>query len=88
MLVDEVDINFAPSGIREIAKVAVEMNRELVNTGARRLTTVMGLVMEDLKFDAESYSGKTVEVDAEFVRKRVESITRNMRTDDLKRYIL
>jgi ATP-dependent HslUV protease ATP-binding subunit HslU len=88
MLVDEVDINFAPSGIREIAKVAVEMNRELVNTGARRLTTVMGLVMEDLKFDADSYSGKTVEVDAEFVRKRVESITRNIRTEDLKRYIL
>ena len=88
MLVDGVDITFTPSGIREIAKVAVEMNRELVNTGARRLTTVMGLVMEDLKFDTESYAGKSVEVDAEFVRQRVEPITKNMRTEDLKRYIL
>jgi ATP-dependent HslUV protease ATP-binding subunit HslU len=88
MLVDGVEVRFTPCGIREIARAAVEMNRELVNTGARRLTTIMGVVMEDIKFDTESYVGQSVEINSEFVRKRVESITKSMRADDLKRYIL
>jgi ATP-dependent HslUV protease ATP-binding subunit HslU len=88
MLVDGVDVKFTPCGIREIAQAAVAMNRELVNTGARRLNTVMGIVMEDLKFDSESFTGQTVEINSEFVKNRVKSITGTIRTEDLKRYIL
>ena len=88
MLVDGVDIQFTHCGIIEIARAAVEMNRELVNTGARRLTTVMGIVMEELKFDSELFTGKMVEINAEFVQKRVASIMGKTRNEDLKRYIL
>lgn len=88
MLVDGVDVQFTPCGIREIAKAAVEMNRELVNTGARRLTTVMTIVMEELKFDAESYAGKSVIIDKTFVHDRISILTSKLRPEDLRRFVL
>ncbi len=88
MLVDGVDVSFTPCGIREIARATVTMNRDLVNTGARRLTTVMGIVMEELKFDSEAYAGTQVVVDQEFVRNRIDTVTKKGAPEDLRRFIL
>ena len=88
LAVDGVDVKFTACGIREIAKAAVAMNKSLVNTGARRLNTVMGLVMEDLKFNAENNVGQTIEINSDFVRSRVELVTGKSKPEDLRRFVL
>lgn len=88
MLVDEVDLKFTACGIRQIAKVAVELNKELVNTGARRLNTVMGIVLEDVKFNAEDYSGHVIEINAEYVDQRMGLLKSMNKTEDLRKFIL
>lgn len=88
MLVDGVDVNFSACGIRQIAKVAVELNKELVNTGARRLNTVMGIVLEDVKFNVEDYSGHVIEINAEYVDQRMGLLKSMNKTEDLRKFIL
>ncbi|MDH4070692.1 MAG: ATP-dependent protease ATPase subunit HslU, partial [Ignavibacteria bacterium] len=43
---DGVDITFAEDGIREIAKIAGEVNEQVENIGARRLHTIMTVLLE------------------------------------------
>ena len=88
MLVDGVDVKFTACGIRQIAKVAVELNKELVNTGARRLNTVMGIVLEDVKFNVEDYSGHVIEINAEYVDQRMGLLKSMNKTEDLRKFIL
>jgi ATP-dependent HslUV protease ATP-binding subunit HslU len=74
LMVDNVEIDFTKCGVQEIAKYAVEMNRELVNTGARRLTTIMSIVLEDIKFNANDLVGSKIIIDKDFVEKRLEGV--------------
>lgn len=74
LMVDNVEIEFTKCGVQEIAKYAVEMNRELVNTGARRLTTIMSIVLEEIKFNANELIGSKIVIDREFVDKRLEGV--------------
>jgi ATP-dependent HslUV protease ATP-binding subunit HslU len=82
-----VELAFEDSAIREIARMAAELNKSVENIGARRLHTVMELVMEEISFEAaeEGMKGTTVVVDKEKVDRRLEGITK---TTDLSRFIL
>jgi ATP-dependent HslUV protease ATP-binding subunit HslU len=80
-----VTLEFAPDGVREMARIAREMNQRLENIGARRLTTIMERVLDDLSFSASDYSGQTVTVDAAYVRSRLADA---VASDELSRYIL
>jgi ATP-dependent HslUV protease ATP-binding subunit HslU len=80
-----VELVFDPSGIEEVARVAQEMNTRAQNIGARRLHTVLEKVLEDVSFAASDYAGKSVRVDAGYVRERLEPV---LRDEDLSRYIL
>lgn len=86
--VDGVEVQFTECGLREIAKVAVAMNSDLVNTGARRLNTVMGIVMEDLKFNVENKVGETIVIHSQFVKERTQNLQKPTNPDELRRYIL
>ena len=74
LMVDNVEIEFTKCGVQEIAKYAVEMNRELVNTGARRLTTIMSIVLEEIKFNAADLVGSKIVIDKDFVSKRLDEV--------------
>ena len=74
LMVDNVEIEFTKCGVQEIAKYAVEMNRELVNTGARRLTTIMSIVLEEIKFNAADLMGSKIVIDKDFVSKRLDEV--------------
>ena len=87
LAVDGIHLEFTPCGIREVAKCAVYMNKELVNTGARRLTTVMGIVLEEIKFAADELMGETVLIDSQFVRERLDIDTLG-KPEDLRKYVL
>jgi len=81
-----VRLEFTPDGIKEIARVAGEVNEQVENIGARRLHTIMTTLLEDVLFDApDEVRQEKVLVDAELVRSRLASIVRNR---DLSRYIL
>jgi len=81
---DGVLVEFPDEGIREIAKIASEVNRRAQNIGARRLFTIVERILEEVSFRAPDDSIGGVKVDAAFVRERVGGIA----GEDLSRSIL
>ncbi|XOF33529.1 MAG: ATP-dependent protease ATPase subunit HslU [Candidatus Electrothrix sp. YB6] len=85
MATEGIELQFAEDAIREIARIAVEVNRKTENIGARRLHTVMECVLEELSFDASEREEQTFIVTPEYVRSQLLDISEN---EDLSRYIL
>lgn len=83
---DGVEITFVENGIREIARIASEVNEQVENIGARRLHTIMTVLLEDILYDAPDEIAETnIEINAELVREKLSSVVKNR---DLSRYIL
>lgn len=80
-----LEVTFTEDGIREIAKIASEVNTAMENIGARRLHTIMERLLEDVSFAAPDAGQKQITVDAEYVRGRLADIVKD---EDLSRYIL
>ena len=80
-----VTISFTDDGIAAIAHIAAEVNASLENIGARRLSTVMEKLLEDISFNAEDRQGSTLTVDAAYVDAQLASVARNT---DLSKYVL
>ena len=81
-----VELVFEDEAIREIAKMAAELNKSVENIGARRLHTVMERIMEEISFEAaEAEAGSQVVVTKGVVQDRLKDVT--MKTD-LSRFIL
>jgi ATP-dependent HslUV protease ATP-binding subunit HslU len=85
METEGVELKFEEDAIREMAKIAVEVNRKTENIGARRLHTVMECVLDELSYDASEREEQTFTVTAEYVQKQLLDISDN---EDLSRYIL
>lgn len=85
METEGVTLVVTEDGVAEIAKTAAAVNASTENIGARRLHTLMERVLEDLSFEAPECSGATVEINAAYVRSKLDSIAGN---EDLSRYIL
>ena len=82
---EQVALDFTPEAIREIARIAAQVNESLENIGARRLQTVMEKLLEELSFEAEDRRGETVLIDAAYVQGRLAGLARDT---DLSKYIL
>jgi ATP-dependent HslUV protease ATP-binding subunit HslU len=80
-----VTITFTDDGIIAIARIAAEVNESVENIGARRLSTVLEKLLEDISFDAEDKSGTALIVDGAYVEGQLASIARNT---DLSKYVL
>ncbi|MFN2383914.1 MAG: ATP-dependent protease ATPase subunit HslU [Gemmatimonadota bacterium] len=80
-----VALTFAPEAIREIARIAAEVNDQMENIGARRLHTVMTKLLDDLLFDVPEQGTGAVAIGAENVIERLKDIAENQ---DLRKYIL
>jgi ATP-dependent HslUV protease ATP-binding subunit HslU len=80
-----VEVTFTDDGIRAIARIAAEVNGQVENIGARRLSTVMEKLLEDVSFDAEDRNGETITVDAAYVEGQLAEVARNT---DLSKYVL
>lgn len=85
MSTENLKLEFADSAIERISELAQEVNSSVENIGARRLHTLMELVVEDISFNADSLANQTITVDAEYVDERLKEIVRNQ---DLSKYIL
>ena len=82
---EQVTLTIAEDAIREVAKIAAQVNESVENIGARRLQTVMEKLLEELSFEAEDRKGETVTVDAAYVREKLAGLASD---SDLSKYIL
>ena len=82
---ENLELEFKDEAVREIAKIASIANSEMQDIGARRLHTVIEKLLEDLSFEADSYSGQKFTVDKKMVEEKLGDIIENK---DLARYIL
>ena len=80
-----VTVDFTEDGIRAIARIAAEVNGRIENIGARRLSTVMEKLLEEVSFEAEDRGGTTVTVDAAYVDAQLAAVARD---NDLSKYVL
>lgn len=81
-----VTVNFGDDAIKEIARIAAEVNQQVENIGARRLHTILSSLLEELLFAVpdDIGSGK-IDIDKEYVSKQLDSLVKDK---DLSHYIL
>jgi ATP-dependent HslUV protease ATP-binding subunit HslU len=82
---ENVTLAFTPEGITRLASIAYEVNERTENIGARRLSTVMERLLDEVSFEATRLGGQTVTIDAAYVDARLKQLSRD---EDLSRYIL
>ena len=82
---EKVTLEFTPEGITRLAQIAYEVNERTENIGARRLSTVMERLLDEVSFDATRLEGQTVRVDGAYVDARLKELSSD---EDLSRYIL
>ncbi|HEY8359817.1 MAG TPA: ATP-dependent protease ATPase subunit HslU [Ramlibacter sp.] len=80
-----VTLGFTPEGVTRLAQIAFDVNERTENIGARRLSTVMERLLDEVSFDATRLEGQTVTIDAAYVDVRLAQLSRD---EDLSRYIL
>ncbi len=85
METEGITLDFDDEAIREIARIAFEVNERTENIGARRLHTVMEKLLEEVSFEAPDIGPRSIPITAEYVRERLEGIIGD---EDLSRFIL
>ena len=82
---EDIQLVFEEAAIREMARIAVQVNQRTEDIGARRLHTVIERVLDEVSFDASDREEQLFTVTAEYVRTQLTEISQN---EDLSRYIL
>jgi len=85
MATENIELSFQEEAIREMARIATEVNLKTENIGARRLHTIMERLLEEVSFNAPELAGQKFDITAEYVKKQLRKISDN---EDLSRYIL
>ncbi|HET7037996.1 MAG TPA: ATP-dependent protease ATPase subunit HslU [Thermomicrobiaceae bacterium] len=80
-----VAVEFTEDGMREMARLAWEINERGEDIGARRLHTIVERVLEEISFEAPERAGEQITIDGDYVRGRVEDVAAD---DELSNFIL
>ncbi len=84
--VDNIDLEFTEDAIDAIAELAADENETNENIGARRLQTIMEMLLEDISFNAsEENPVVKVKIDRQFVVSTMKDL---IHTHDFKKYVL
>lgn len=84
--VDNIDLKFTDDALTEIAEIAVEENATNENIGARRLHTIMELLIEDISFNAGGeHPLVEVTIDKKFV---ADKLGKTLKNRNLRKYII
>jgi len=78
-------VEMKPDAIRRLAEIAFTVNEKTENIGARRLSTVLEKLLEEISFDAGKHGAGEVTIDAKYVDERLGELARD---EDLARYVL
>ena len=82
---ENVTLKFNTDAIREIAKIAAEVNQKMENIGARRLHTVMTTLLDGFMFEEYSGRRKIITITKKMVDDKLKNIVEDQ---DLSKYIL
>ncbi len=82
---EDVELEFAPEGIKRMAEIAFSVNERTENIGARRLYTVIEKLLEEVSFAAGNHAGQKVTIDAAYVDRALGEVAQS---EDLSRYVL
>ncbi len=82
---EDVELKFTDDGLKEIAKIATEVNRNVENIGARRLHTIMERLLEEISFTAGDSSDKVININKDYVNDNLDDLTKET---DLSKFIL
>jgi ATP-dependent HslUV protease ATP-binding subunit HslU len=82
---DGVKLKFKKEGVEALADIAYHVNQTTQNIGARRLYTLLERLLEDVSFSAPDAAKKSITIDADYVRDKLQAITAN---EDLTKFIL
>jgi len=85
MATEGVTLTFTDDAVALVAEFAALVNEQTENIGARRLHTIMERLLDEISFDAPDLTGRSITIDADYVRRMLADIVRN---EDLSRYIL
>lgn len=80
-----IKVEFSEEAIREIARLAADVNNQTDNIGARRLHTILEKLLEDLSFEAPDINMEHIMITPAYVREKLSGIVKNK---DLSQYIL
>ena len=84
---EDVELTFQDDALRELARIAFEVNSDVENIGARRLQTVLSHLMNDFMFDIPDVIGANahVVITKELVNDKLNGLVKNR---DLSQFIL
>jgi len=80
-----VDLEFTDEAIETLGRIAAEVNSKTENIGARRLHTILELLLEEVSYTAPELQGQKIPITPEYVRERLADVVEDQ---DLSRYIL
>ena len=84
--VDNIKLKFTDEAINELARIAFLETENNENIGARRLHTVMEMLLEDVSFNASGgHDDVELVIDKAYVAEHMERATKNL---NLRKYIL
>jgi ATP-dependent HslUV protease ATP-binding subunit HslU len=84
---ENVEISFDADALELLAEKAFQINEEVENIGARRLHTVMSLILNDFLFDVPDVIGENAKIiiTSEMVEEKLSELVKDK---DLSQYIL
>lgn len=86
LAIDKIKLTFTEGAVKEMARIATELNRTIENIGARRLATVVERIIGELSYEAADMEpGTEVVIDVPQVQERMSEL---MKSTDLQKYIL
>ena len=80
-----VELEFTPESIVRMSEIAGDVNSRTENIGARRLHTVLELLLEDVSYNAPDLKGQKIQITPDYVDERLKNVQEDQ---DLSRYIL
>ena len=80
-----VTLDFTQDAIEAIADAAVKVNSSVENIGARRLSTVMERLVEQISFEAPDKNGQTITIDKAYVADKIGGLAADA---DLSKFVL
>ncbi len=83
--VEGITLKFDDSGVAALARMAVEINEQTENVGARRLHTIMERLLYELSYEASDMEAQTIIIDEAYVKEQLDDIVQQR---ELVQYIL
>lgn len=81
-----VELEFTTDGIKEVARIASEVNEQVENIGARRLHTILTTLLDEILFNVPDILPESkVKITGSDVQHRLDAIVKNR---DLSKFIL